>query len=434
MVTALYIPPVKTLLPLARYAQIIGINPIQFWGGVASTYFPDTRCSDRWRQYDWQDGDKISRDAIAREIRTAETDIAAQLRFWPGLDWTTDEKVIYPKYYRPELTALRGYTAKGDYKSITMRYGKFYSGGTRAITKIGTVAVGGADLIYSDGDDDGYKETATITIATSVTDPYEISLFLAGYNGDEMYELRPVISKSISGGVATIVMHSWNLLRRDLMARFPIGSTDNLNIDAEVDANYLQSVDVYRVYNDPEDQATLYWDGAPQVGCATCGGSGCPECDPVTQIACLSARKSDEGTVVVMPASAYDSGSFTIGYFCTGYEPDRVAVNYRNGVVASPYGNSAYEPPHDLAKAITYIATARLSTPLCTNCENVRAREENLKMDLSMIQRGKIEETQFITKEVMTCPFGTRRGEVEAWRIVKDRIARSDVRVDVLLV
>jgi len=428
-----FTPPVRTILPLARYAQIIGINPVQFMGGSAPTYFLDSGCTDRWRQYDWQEEERVSRDALAREIQRAERDIANQLGYWPGLVWVINDHELYPKYHRRELTALYGHTPQGLYKGVSLDWGKFVQGGTRAISFIDNASVSGGQLAYSDEDSDGFSETATITMPVSITDPYEVGIFYTGYGGDERYEIRPVRSKTISGGTLTVTIDSWLLFRPELLAALPGSSSSSLDINAENSASYVPDVDVYRVYNDPEDQCTLYWDGAPGVYCSSCSGSGCPDCDPNTQIACTSARNPDEGIVVVMPASSYDSGTFTVGTFCTGREPDRLIANYQSGLLATPHGNSTYEVPHELALAITYIATARLSRPLCTDCENVRQREEELKRDLSIVQRGDIGEVHFVTKEVMTCPFGTRYGELEAWRIVKGRKSVGDFRVRVAL-
>jgi hypothetical protein len=90
--------------------------------------------------------------------------------------------------------------------------------------------------------------------------------------------------------------------------------------------------------------------------------------------------------------------------------------------------------PNDLAKAIAYIATARLARPLCTTCENVKALEESLSTDLIYITDGKTSETRFVTAEVMRSPFGTKRGEVEAWRIIRNRIRKGQVRASAMLV
>jgi len=428
-----FTPPVRTILPLARYAQIMGINPIQFMSGIAPTYFPDTGCSDRWRQYDWQDEVKVSRDAIAREIQRAERDIAGKLGYWPGQVWVINDTVPYPKYHRHELTALYGHTPKGLYKGLALHWGKFIQGGTKEATLVGGASVSGGHITFSDEDSDGFDETVTIVMSTSVTDPYEIGVFYSGSGGDERFEIRPVRYKTISGGVVTITMDSWLLFKPELLGALPGTSSSNLDIPAEDSGSYVTGVDIYRIYNDPEDQCTLYWDGAPGIYCSSCDGSGCPSCDPITQIACTSARNPDEGIVTVMPASSYDSGTFVVGSFCTGREPERLIANYRSGLLATPHGNSTYEVPHELALAITYMATARLSRPLCTDCENVRQREKELARDLSIIQRGEIGEIQFVTKEVMTCPFGTRYGELEAWRIVKSRKATGDFRVNVAL-
>ena len=337
-----FVPPVRTILPLSRYAQLIGINPIQFMSGVAPTYFPTTGCSDRWRQYDWQEGEKVSRDAIAREIQRAERDIANQLGYWPGQVWVENDKLSYTKYHRRELTALRGFTPQGLYKGIALHWGKFIQGGTRGVpTYQGTAT--GITLDFSDEDLDLFDETVTITVPTAVTDPYELGVFYAGSEGDERYEIRPVRSKTIVGVNVVIVMDAWLLFKPELLAALPGANSSSLDIPAEDPASYVTSVDVYRVYNDPEDQCTLYWDGAPGVYCSTCNGDGCPDCEPNTQIACTSARNPDDGIVVVMPASSYDTGTFTVGTFCTGREPDRLIANYQSGIQATPHGNSTYE-------------------------------------------------------------------------------------------
>jgi hypothetical protein len=70
--------------------------------------------------------------------------------------------------------------------------------------------------------------------------------------------------------------------------------------------------------------------------------------------------------------------------------------------------------------AIVYLTVARLEKP-CTSCDNVLEKEAWLKEDLILMQTrsDKKDEVKFIRPDIIASPFGSRRGEVEAWRIVK---------------
>lgn len=418
-----YKPPVKTILSLARYAEIMGINPIQFMSGTdTGILFPTTGCTDRWWHFPWQDSNKVSRTDIAMEIKRAEQDITSQLKYFPGPNWIEEEEQPYTKYHRRELTAMRGFTPNGQYKSVNLKYGKHVAFGKRAVSLVAA----DAGVIYTDDDGDGFSETATIMVPTSLTNACEIKVYHPGYLGNELYEIRPIKTKQITGGNAIITFDVWYLFKLSLQSAWPGSSvTGPAPIDATDSDSYVTSVDVYREYADPAEQCTLYWEGAPYSYCDSCGGTGCPSCDSITQVACIQPRSEFRNSVVVIPA-IYDSGSFTPSTFCAGREPDRVKVSYMSGDYEIL--NGCREVPDDLAQAIAYIATARLSRPLCTDCENVSAKEQYLSTDLIYITRGESNDTKFVTREVSNCPFGTTRGEVEAYRIIKRRQRQGLVR------
>ena len=431
-----YRPPAKTLLSLSRYAEIMGINPMRFMGGDADTSSPPlfptvglTALGDRdiWFQYSWQDSNKISRNELARQIADTERDIMIRLGTWPAPVWVESENVRYDRYHRPEYTALRGYTPDGRFKSVKLRQNKFIVGGERALTFVGTPAV-----VFSDEDTDGFNETITITQATALTDICELKVYYAGFSGDPRYEIRPIRSKSISGGNAIFVIDSWLLFDPERLSAYP-GPVGPTPLSVSAAANYVSTVDVYREYNDPENQCTFKWDGAPQ-SCGSCSGAGCPQCSVVTQIGCfLASDQTDLGYVRPAPASAYSAPNFTVGWFCTGREPNWLTANYKCGIQEDPDGNGCYEVPDDLAKAIAYMATARLSKPLCTTSENVSALEKWLREDLAYysVGRGADVDIKFVTSDVMNNPLGTRRGEVEAWRVVRSRQKIGQMRANV---
>lgn len=415
----------ETLLPLDRYAEIMGINPIQFNGGYNSTLFSDTGSTDRWRQYPWQDENKASREEIAREIARAEKDIFSALGYWPAPRWKEDEYKRWPRYHRRERTALRGYRPSGESKSINLDGGKFIYGGKRATTKIGT-----ASVVYSDPDGDSFNELATVSIATAITSACELRVFFKDKGAYNIWEVRPHIAKAVSGGTFTATFDAWLLFDPDLweqLRRAPATGADPLDIDSETSGNYVTEVDVYRVYNDPEEQCTLIWEGTTAY-CSSCSGTGCPQCQDVTQVACVSVRNELDSLVLPVPAT-YSSGSFTVTTYTTGYEPDRVKTSYRSGDYVLD-SSGCYEMPQDLAEAVTYMATARLSRPVCTDSEFLRIKEAELRADLTIINPDGLEVTRWVTKEVLTCPFGTRQGELDAWRIVKARHKVND-RADV---
>jgi len=419
-----------TALSPYRYAKIMGINPIQFMSGTDNgILFPTTGCTDRWWHYSWQDPNKVSRMELAEEILRAEDDIAAQLKYRPGPWWIEDDEIVYPRYYRRELTALRGYKPNSSYKTVSLEYGHFIQGGKRTVS---LVSAGAAVTLYDD-DSDGFNETALITVATALTDACEIKVYYPDTNGGIDYEIRPARVKTLSGGTLTFKFDAWLLFKPEILAGWPGNYTVQPDyIDATDASNYLATVDIYREYADPEEECVLYWEGAPgSTLCGTCGGTGCDSCTPLSQSACIQPKAAKNGSVIVVP-STYSEGVHTPSTFCTGREPDRVIASYQSG--ASELYKGCKRVPDDLAKAITYMATARLARPLCTTCENVKAMEDRLRQDLIFITDGQTSETRFVTPEVIRCPFGTRRGEVEAWRIIRNRIRRGQVRATAALI
>jgi len=428
---AYLVPQVYTLLPLAEYARIMGINPIQFMSARAPDLFADSGCTDRWRQYAWQDDTKASREELAYEIARAERDIAKELGYWPGPMFIEDEEKEYPQFYRHGYVGRYGHDANHQQKSVKLQYGKFIAGGKRAVSLVGTATVGGSSLEYVDDDGDGFNEHARITVATSLTDACELKIYFNGKSGAKEWEVRPLKKKEISGGDFVATVDSWLLLDPELLHAFPGPSvTGYQDLDAADANNYVQAVDVYREYIDPTEQCYLMWEGSDTC---ECGGTGCSVCGYSTQAACLTPRDKLLSFVNPTPGT-YDAVNNIWAYaeLTEGYEPKKVKTSYLSGARELNY-SGCYQVPRDLALAITYMATARLARPLCTTCETLRKREEELKEDLIFITSGG-DATRFVTREVLNCPFGTRYGELEAWRIVKSRKGVGEMNVDVALV
>lgn len=392
-----------TLLPLDSFAQVMGINPIHFSSGKVDLLFPGNLCKDRWRQYDWQDDGKVSRDGIAREIARAERDIASFLGWWPAPFWTQNEEIMWPRHYRHDRTASGGVGVAGYSKNVQTEWGHFIEGGQRAVTLLEAETA----VVYSDEDDDTFEETATVTV-TGLSESLaacQLKIFFAGKDGAQTWEIRPHRTRTFAAGTLTMTFWSWQLVRPELQEAL-IGAFRD--IDVAVDTNLVEEVDLYREYTDPTNSGSFVWT------------SQSIDTSDITQSANLQVWNAASGMISPLAAS-YADGAWTEGCWSVGYEPDRVLASYKSGLqegLCSPV-------PYDLAQAITYMATARLSRPLCHECQSLRDREKELKLDLAVAGPN---ESRYTTQQVAEAPFGTRRGEVDAWMIVKSRLISKGPR------
>ena len=246
-----------TLLSLDRFAQVIGMNPLHFCQ-VTSAALGESTCAKVIPQYDWQWNDSTSREGIARAIAEAESRIARLAGYWPLPRWTVDERRLTTQPAFRELYNTSWADVRGAPQFVQTEFGQFISGGVEAKTLISA----GAAVVYTDADSDGYPETATIAVATTVTDPAELSVFFPGVCGSSVWEVRPLKRVTSAGGVATIVCRREQLVKPELLE-----SLDPSPVDGDDNANFLTTVDVYRHWNDPQQQVMMLW-GA---GISACG-------------------------------------------------------------------------------------------------------------------------------------------------------------------
>jgi len=418
----------KTLLRLDRYAQIMGINPVHFAQAIAGEVFPiDSSCGEGtvWYQYAWQHMDYVGRDELARAIAEAEEDLARLVGYWPAPKWVEEEIRAYPRYYRRDLFRLGGTDVRGARVGVKTRWGKIIAPGQRATSEIGT-----ATVTYTDEDGDGLYETATVSIATTVSDVKEIHVYYEGYGGRDEWEIRPTRTKTLSGGTFTATFWSWQLIDPDYWEAFP-GSVSYIDIYGQpgVAHNYfVTSVDVYRVYNDTtQASARFYWEPlvTSSVVCR-CGGSGCPSCQLTTQDGCLVVRDPMLGIVAPAPATYdEDEGEWSGDCFTLCRDPDYVKLWYYAGEISEDYlAGRTDDPLSDFwARNIAYLATARLEYPIC-GCGSAQTLSDRLRGDLAVTESK--QGPRAVSLDVLDNPLGTLRGEVEVWRrikhLVKDRV------------
>jgi hypothetical protein len=405
-----------TLLSLERYGEIMGLDPIHFCQGFSTLRPLAGDCPNIWYQYDWQDGNKVSREQIAGLIFDAERDIADACGYWPAPKWMYWERHPYTPPQRVDVLGT-GLNARGLYKSGYLDRGYVISGGVRATDFLATDT-----FALVDADEDGYPEWAqfefTITDEQAADlDICEVQAFFKEFDAldaencrtdpsslgaDEAWRIRAVHA-SITGTTVTAYIHKWNLFRPQLQEALAVDV-----IDADDINSYVDEVMFYRVYNDPSDQVTFGW--ANEVaGCDT------PACAWATQAGCLKVRNTRNALVAVQPSSWDDDNeTFTAACWAQAAEPQLIWANYYAG----------YRPesslPCDLlddwwAKTIAWLATSRLDHKLCT-CANVAETVDWLRDDVSKVNK---ERSYQNTPDAVSNPFGSRRGEVWAWNRIK---------------
>lgn len=394
-----------TKLSLPRWAQIMGIHPLHF-AQVTLPDNPPAVCEQPWLQHAWQDADRVGREDLARVIATAEENIETWIKARLAPRWEVDEwrPTIPPA--RPELVRITDLDARGFPQIVKARWRHFISGGVQKKTEI----VADAAVSYADADGDSYKETATVTAAVSFTDPCEVHIFEPGEDGADAHEIRP-ISVSISGGTATITFRRELAVKRTLYEAL---SPDA--IDGTDDDSFYGMVDVYRIENDPSQQATLVWENLCQ-SCSSVPGSTCAQCEFASQTACLRARGDPRfGHLAYLPAEwSSDDSEFHARAPAIGRAPEVVRLYYLAGIQDTQASCPQRKMPDRWERAVAYYAASLLDRPLC-ECNNIRAIIERWRFDMAI--RG--EHGFQVSKMMLDNPFGTMRGEVYAWQRVRD--------------
>lgn len=402
---------VVTLIPLDRAAQILGIDPYHFNMITTLRRPQNNACDDVWFQTADQRIGQASRYDLSVALFEAEQQTMKYLGYSPMPAWFSDEEIPISQPYAVELTNYRGINSKGKPKSIRASMGYLLEAGVRAKSLIDAEA----SVVYSDANGDGYSELATVTVSTSVTDPQEIHAYFAGEDGEDGWEIRP-ISVSIAAGVATITFSKYLVPLPDLWVRDP--SEDDpqwRTIDGDISTNFVEKIDVYRVYTDTTNQATLYYEN----NCLSCSGSGCSLCAFNSTGACLRIRDNRLGLFSYSPAT-WDANTASFVYPDSCYSnPVKIKINYRAGYINQGTNAKPKHPYNQMdamwERAIVYYAFTMVDRAenICGNTENVYSR---MSEDLALNANGRSFAMSF---KHMQSPFGTTRAAIDLWRMVE---------------
>ncbi len=408
---------IKTLLPLDTWADILGIDPRHF-SQVITAAKPATLCSNVWKQYAWQEAQQIGREDIARAIAEAERAMIDYLDYNLVPDWIVDERVRVTQPGIPDVLNVGGRDSRGFHMSAKMRRAHLVSGGIEGKTIVDLQAV----VKYTDVDGDDYPETATITAAipasVPLTDTDEVAVYVPGEGGRDEWEIRPLNdpltrrrSVSIAAGVATIVCAREQLVDPDLISALDPGPVEG---DIGEDANFLATVNVYRHFNDPQQQVTLMW--APRPDWCDCGTTTCTTCAHATQTGCLVAQDYRQGSFFFRPATwDSDDEEFDSTEFAVARNPENLRVWYYAGFRDQSRDAPAIEMDRNLARAVAYLSLTYLTRGLC-GCNNVDAIAKRMQEDLAVTTDAFSRQVQ---DRILTNPFGTQRGALYAWNVVQ---------------
>lgn len=399
---------VLTWLPIDRWAQIIGLNPLHFNQLTSASLLPGTVCGDVFFQYSWQHSDRLGRDDIAMAIQAAELEIAAEVGYNLIPDWIAEERLEYPQPSFPEAFGAWGVNVRGMMKSVELRRAHVISGGVKTKSLIQA----GAAIVRSDPDVDQYQELCTVTIPTSVTDINEIRAYYPAKSGADGWEIRP-ITVTISGGNATITFKIWQVVAANQL--------DAINaepLDAHVANNFETTVDIYRVYNDPSTQVQFMWENSDLNCCGTCVA-----CQFSTQAGCFHLRDPRLGLAVPNPGTWVSADqAFTALEWSACREPDQVRFWYYSGIQDMSLPRPKVQMSAYWEYAIAYFAASKLDRPVC-GCSNVQQFIDKWRRDA--VFSNEEEGAMQLTQDQAGNRMGTSLGALYAWR----QIQRNGVKV-----
>lgn len=192
---------------------------------------------------------QAERDYIASALDEAFQTASEYLGFYPRPTWVVDE--IIP------LRVGKPYTAQ----QVLTCYGYVEAVGKRAVTLIDdSVTVVYTDDLYQDQ----IEDTASVTITTIIADA-ELAVFFRVVDGapsaaDERWQIYPMTVTDNGNGTKTLTAHKALFVNPLEVWDRPLSSTDftvKYAGDTERAADFVEFVDVYRVYNNPTDAVSL---------------------------------------------------------------------------------------------------------------------------------------------------------------------------------
>lgn len=419
------------LLPLDTFRQKLGLHPWHFWGLADNTLMPiNAKCSGLVLQYAWQGSDAAGRDDVREAITRAEEKLREYLGYPVAPQYIETASLPWPRLGNVGWVRYGDTDATGRRVAMPAPDGYVLALGVEQLSLIGTATSPGT-LVYSDRFGTGFADTFTITLPTSATDPDQIAVYFAAADrfddtalGDR-WRIAPV-EVAISGGNVVITGRRYLLVRPILYERPSLSA-----IDPTSATNFATSLEIYQRTTNGDgntvstSQATLVYESNDCGGWGAgycCSGATTTTTDPGTvgEVIARAGIRSSELGLVTPAAAVYNTDTATWSQVgCCYAEPDRVKLRYLAGY---PLQNGRMD--ETFSQAVVCLAAAELKTRVAA-CQDVNARLFELQRDLALEST----ETERYRPDPadLRNPFGTRRGHVQAWRLVQDRILRRGI-------
>lgn len=316
------------------------------------------------------------REFIARMMELAITKVGHSLNFWPR-----------PAYFTETLPIGRGWPIRSQ--QFRTRYMKLIELGTRA-TSVITAAV---TVAYSDPNQTGVKDTASVTVTTTVADD-EIELYFRTADGapsaaNQRYRIEPVTvvdngngTKTISGFRGLFVKPSIWAVEYDLAD--PNSKTPNAADTADSN-DFVTAVDVYRRYTDSSTALQIIaHDG--------------------------TVLQSFAGEIDDAEAGIVRAGGDWCDWTCWEQAPYKIKINTYSG---APLVNGMMDS--DLSNAVVSLANANMDMQM-THMHYWALTM--WKQHRSPMMDGQV---SLLSPSEAANPFGQRQGQIQAWRTVSMR-------------
>lgn len=421
---------VYTDLGLTEFAvhPNVGMNPIYFNGAYVPDVFPVCDCVTLFRQKGWQGYSyQPSLDLLAQIIHDSEKDLNSFLGYSIASRWE-DDVVVYPSVRVSDCGG--GRDRYGLWPQIKLDKRRVIALGRRGIAEIAIAS----PVVYEDRDGDGFAETGVIAIAgdsAEFGDKCQIKVYYPAKDGDRQWEIGKVERKFYDeiDGKFVIEIKAWEMIGEDCLNGYVTPCPDNSDpspfpIDISDPACLLQFVDVYREYNDQVSPSVVFYSKPSLCGCCL---PSCPSCSVDCSFGCARIVDGEQGTIEVFPATYNEAENRWIAdprglqkqplyvrvfYYAGATDEDRPMAHASDPTI---YCNPAicHSRHRRLTSALVNMVLARLPHENCVCGCPTENHWDRLRLDAA----GAIDERLYGAEYLSNSPFGTRVGELEAWRL-----------------
>lgn len=393
-----------TLLPLDEFRRLMGFNPWHFYQLENQDVPARDSCSPVLFNHAWQSADRVGRTDILEAIKSAETKWTKEAGFAPAPSFRYD-LVPFPAFYDPKQL-IGGFDASGGWPGLRLTSGRIEALGVEHLEYVTD-----ATLTFVDRDGDGIKEAFTASFATTETDPRNIAAyFMPSDRFDDValarrWQVRPLVV-SIASGIATITGRAWTVVKPILYEKY-----NPIALDPSTTGNFVTQLQIWTRSVYTGDQGRLYWETVP--------GSVCLDnSDPSGYLytnARYTIRDAKIGYVAGGSAS-YNTAdaAWSAAVWPANYPPTHAGVSYYGGFASAANG----EMNDDMKRTIARFAVAELARPVC-GCHDENREFNHWQIDLSKVSGGDDELFQVSQQDLDNCPWGTRRGQVFAYKMAQ---------------